>query len=90
MHWCTLFCSSVHCKEPLSHYSAFNSFLIAFILGLMALRVIVGMIGKLGISVSFDAIYTWSVELHPTIIRYAFIKQLRFCKFSSKLQQEKK
>jgi len=37
--------------------------------GLMALRVIVGMIGKLGISVSFDAIYTWSVELHPTIIR---------------------
>jgi len=37
--------------------------------GLVTFRVIVGMIGKCGVATSFDAIYTWSVELHPTVIR---------------------
>ena len=39
------------------------------ILGLVAFRVFIGMVGKCGVSVSFDAIYTWSVELHPTAVR---------------------
>jgi len=37
--------------------------------GLVTFRVVVGMIGKLSITISFNAIYTWSVELHPTVIR---------------------
>ena len=32
-------------------------------------RIILGMLGKLCITVSFDSIYTWSVELYPTNIR---------------------
>ena len=32
-------------------------------------RILLGMVGKLCITVSFDAIYTWSVELYPTNIR---------------------
>jgi len=37
--------------------------------GLVTFRVVVGMIGKLSITISFNAIYTWSVELHPIVIR---------------------
>ena len=33
------------------------------------LRVIGGMTGKLFISLAFTAIYVWSVELHPTVVR---------------------
>eukprot|EP00112_Aurelia_sp_Birch-Aquarium-sp1_P010564 Seg2251.2 transcript_id=Seg2251.2/GoldUCD/mRNA.D3Y31 product="Solute carrier family 22 member 13" protein_id=Seg2251.2/GoldUCD/D3Y31 len=36
---------------------------------LVIVRIIIGMIGKCGVSVSFDAIYTWSVELYPTVVR---------------------
>ena len=43
-----------------------------------------GMIGKLGIAMSFDAIYTWSVELHPTVIRYVFMVPLRSSKLITK------
>ena len=35
-------------------------------------RVALGMLGKLGITVSFNAIYIWSVELYPTVIRSLF------------------
>ena len=37
--------------------------------GLVTFRVVIGMVGKCGVAVSFDAIYTWSVELHPTAVR---------------------
>eukprot|EP00112_Aurelia_sp_Birch-Aquarium-sp1_P026069 Seg900.11 transcript_id=Seg900.11/GoldUCD/mRNA.D3Y31 product="Solute carrier family 22 member 13" protein_id=Seg900.11/GoldUCD/D3Y31 len=36
-----------------------------------ALRLFLGTLGKLCITVSFDCIYTWSTELYPTIIRGA-------------------
>ena len=32
-------------------------------------RVVLGMCGKLCVTLSFDAIYTWSVELYPTDVR---------------------
>lgn len=35
----------------------------------IAVRVTLGMLSKLLISTSFDAIYTWSVEIYPTSIR---------------------
>eukprot|EP00794_Sanderia_malayensis_P020161 gene20161-22136_t len=37
--------------------------------GLDALRLTFGLVGKFCIQVSFDVIYTWSVELYPTVIR---------------------
>ena len=35
------------------------------------LRVTLGMMGKLCITLSFNAFYIWSVELYPTTVRYA-------------------
>lgn len=34
------------------------------------LRVSFGMMGKLCITLSFNAFYIWSVELYPTVVRY--------------------
>lgn len=38
---------------------------------LIGLRVFFGIFGKFCITMSFDSIYTWSVELYPTVIRAA-------------------
>ncbi|XP_057314092.1 solute carrier family 22 member 3-like [Hydractinia symbiolongicarpus] len=32
-------------------------------------RVVIGLLGKMCITLSFDAIYTWSVEIYPTAVR---------------------
>ncbi|XP_065065328.1 solute carrier family 22 member 15-like [Rhopilema esculentum] len=37
--------------------------------GLSILRILVGMIGKCGVATSFDSLYTWAVEIYPTVIR---------------------
>ena len=39
------------------------------VLGLPGLRVFLGIMGKFYVSVAFDALYTWSTELYPTVIR---------------------
>ena len=33
-------------------------------------RVALGVFGKFFVATSFDAIYTWSVEIYPTVVRY--------------------
>ena len=37
---------------------------------LTTVRVIIGLIGKLGITVAFDIVYLWSSEIYPTVTRY--------------------
>eukprot|EP00794_Sanderia_malayensis_P018702 gene18702-20590_t len=32
-------------------------------------RIVCGMSGKMFVAISFDAIYTWSVEIYPTVVR---------------------
>eukprot|EP00794_Sanderia_malayensis_P018706 gene18706-20594_t len=44
---------------------------------LIPLRVCFGILGKLCITISFDSIYTWSVELYPTVIRGAAMGYLQ-------------
>ena len=41
-------------------------------------RVLLGMVGKLCITLSFNEIYVWSVELNPTIVRYSIIEFAEF------------
>ena len=54
-----------------NHSCAQFKFLITvnYIIGLLGLRLTLGMIGKFCITMSFDSIYTWSTELYPTVTR---------------------
>eukprot|EP00112_Aurelia_sp_Birch-Aquarium-sp1_P026753 Seg97.16 transcript_id=Seg97.16/GoldUCD/mRNA.D3Y31 product="Solute carrier family 22 member 3" protein_id=Seg97.16/GoldUCD/D3Y31 len=44
---------------------------------LTTLRVIIGLVGKLGITVAFDIMYLWSSEIYPTVTRSAAIGYLQ-------------
>jgi len=48
-----------------------DSFLAPLGIGLLVFRVCLGVFGKLCITMTFNAIYTWSAELYPTAIRGA-------------------
>jgi len=54
--------------------------------GVLVFRVFLGLVGKFCITVAFDAIYTWSTELYPTIIRGAGMGYLQIAsRFGSAL-----
>ena len=46
-----------------------TDFFLCGVLGYQWSRVALGMMGKLCITVSFNEIYLWSVELNPTVVR---------------------
>lgn len=48
----------------------FGTFLLS---GYMAGRVIMAMVAKFFIFISFDAVYVYAAELFPTVIRYGFL-----------------
>ena len=62
-------------KNPPSSPRSFSeilnteSLLMRFFVGYKLGRVVLGMLGKFSITLSFNAFYIWSAELHATVVR---------------------
>jgi len=53
-------------------YKMAHLFFLFFFVGLLYTKLTFGLAGKFFITLAYDVIYTWTVELYPTQIRYCF------------------